>query len=254
VDLKAIATRTPGFAGADLANLINEAALLAARNQRETVSQEDIKEAVERVVAGLEKKSRVLSEAEKKIVAYHEVGHAIVGAVMPGGGKVEKISIVPRGISALGYTLRLPTEDRFLMNELEFRQQIAMLLGGRAAEELVFSKVTNGASDDLQRATDIAERMVTSFGMSKILGPLAYDKRGGNSFLGNGGTTNRRAVSEETAKAIDREVREIVENAYQQAKDILTTNSNLLEEIASKILEVEVIEGEELYKLLDSSK
>ena len=173
INLKDIATHTPGFAGADLANLVNEAALLAARNKREYVTQADFKEAIERVLAGLEKKSRVLADQEKKIVAYHEVGHALIGAVMPGGGKVAKISIVPRGLSALGYTLKMPTEDRFLMSDSEFRQQIAMLLGGRAAEEIVFGSVTNGASDDLQRATDIAERMVTTYGMSKILGPLA---------------------------------------------------------------------------------
>lgn len=149
VDLKQIATRTPGFAGADLANLVNEAALLAARNQRSTVAQEDFNEAIERVVAGLEKKSRVLSEKEKKIVAYHEVGHALVGAVMPGGGKVAKISIVPRGMAALGYTLQMPTEDRFLMDDTELRDQIATLLGGRAAEEIIFGSITTGAANDL---------------------------------------------------------------------------------------------------------
>lgn len=249
VDLKAIATRTPGFSGADLANLVNEAALLAARNQRQTVAQEDFNEAIERVIAGLEKKSRVLNEKEKKIVAYHEVGHALVGALMPGGGKVSKISIVPRGLAALGYTLKLPTEDRFLMDEKEFREQIAMLLGGRAAEEIVFGTVSNGASNDMQRATDIAERMVTTYGMSKVLGPLAYEKGQQNGFLGN--TNNpRRLVSDETARAIDREVKEIVEMGYQQALDILNSNRELLEKITQRILETEVIEGEELEQLL----
>ena len=251
VDLKAIATQTQGFAGADLANLVNEAALLAARNQRESVSQEDLKEAFERVIAGLEKKSRVLSEQEKQVVAYHEVGHALVGAVMPGGGKVSKISIVPRGLSALGYTLKMPTEDRFLMSEKEFRQQIAMLLGGRAAEEIIFGSVTNGASDDLQRATEIAERMVTTYGMSKVLGPLAYDKRQQTNFLGNGNGNLRRLVSEETAKAIDEEVKQIVAISYQEAINILTENRALLEEIAQRLLVVEVIEGDELHALLD---
>jgi cell division protease FtsH len=250
LDLKAIATRTPGFSGADLANLVNEAALLAARNQREKVEQKDFYEAIERVIAGLEKKSRVLSDKEKKIVAYHEVGHAIVGAVMPGGGKVTKISIVPRGIGALGYTLKMPTEDRFLMDELELRQQIAMLLGGRAAEELVFANVTNGASDDLQRATNLAEKMVTSYGMSKVLGPLAYEDRGKQTnFLGNDGSV-RRMVSEETAQAIDHEVKEIVETSHQQALTILKENRELLEAIATRILATEVIEGEELETLL----
>ncbi|MEB3280398.1 MAG: ATP-dependent zinc metalloprotease FtsH [Lyngbya sp.] len=250
VDLHQIATQTPGFGGADLANLVNEAALLAARNQRQTVAQEDFKEAIERVVAGLEKRSRVLNEKEKKIVAYHEVGHAIVGALMPGGGKVAKISIVPRGMGALGYTLRLPTEDRFLMDETEFREQIAMLLGGRAAEEIIFQRVTNGASDDLQRATDLAERMVTTYGMSQVLGPLAYGKGGKANFLGNE-SNSRRNLSEKTAEAIDKEVKEIVETAHQLALDILNKNRTLLDEISGHLLAKEVIEGEELQSWLD---
>ncbi|MDJ0846297.1 ATP-dependent zinc metalloprotease FtsH [Crocosphaera sp.] len=251
INLKDIATHTPGFAGADLANLVNEAALLAARNQREYVTQGDFKEAIERVVAGLEKKSRVLGDQEKKVVAYHEVGHALIGAVMPGGGKVAKISIVPRGLSALGYTLKMPTEDRFLTSDTEFRQQIAMLLGGRAAEEIVFGSVTNGASGDLQKATDIAERMVTAYGMSKVLGPLAYEKRQQANFLGGAGLNPRRLVSEETAKAIDEEVKQIVDSGHQQALSILNHNRDLLEKIAQQLLAVEVIEGEELQQLLD---
>jgi cell division protease FtsH len=249
VDLRKIATRTPGFAGADLANLVNEAALLAARNQRTEVQMADFAEAVERVVAGLEKKSRVLNENEKRIVAYHEVGHALVGSLMPGSGKVEKISIVPRGMAALGYTLQLPTEDRFLQSELELRGQIATLLGGRSAEEIIFGQVTTGASNDLQRATDLAERMVTTFGMSKVLGPLAYQKGQQNMFLGNP-MEIRRAVSEETAQAIDREVKEIVEQAHSQALEILRHNRELLETIAQQILETEVIEGEKLHHWL----
>jgi cell division protease FtsH len=251
VDLSAIATRTPGFAGADLANLINEAALLAARRHQEAVTQQDLKEAIERIIAGLEKKSRVLNEKEKQIVAYHEVGHALVGAVMPGGGKVAKISIVPRGLSALGYTLKMPTEDRFLLSEGEFREQIATLLGGRAAEELIFDSVTNGASDDLQRATNIAERMVTIYGMSKVLGPLAYEKAQQANFLGNGNVNSRRLVSEETAKAIDEEVKQIVEGGYEKAWSILDRNRDLLDAIAQQLLKTEVIEGEELQTFLD---
>ncbi|MDY7012863.1 MAG: ATP-dependent zinc metalloprotease FtsH [Cyanobacteriota bacterium] len=249
IDLKEIATQTPGFAGADLANLVNEAALLAARNGRATILQTDFKEAIERVVAGSERKSRVLSDKEKKVVAYHEVGHALVGAVMPGGGKVAKISIVPRGMGALGYTLKMPTEDRFLMDDWELRDQIATLLGGRAAEEIIFGKVTTGASDDLQRATHLAERMVTTYGMSQVLGPLAYDKARGNNFLGNGANV-RRMVSEKTAEAIDNEVKEIVETAHQQALTILKSNRELLEAIARELLETEVIEGETLQNLL----
>lgn len=255
VELKTIAARTPGFSGADLANLVNEAAILAARARRETVTQADFSEAIERVVAGLEKKSRVLNEKEKKIVAYHEVGHALVGAAMPGGSKVAKISIVPRGMAALGYTLQMPTEDRFLLDEKELRGQIATMLGGRSAEEIIFSSVTTGASNDLQRATDLAERMVTTYGMSKVLGPLAYEKGQQNQFLGDGAMMNpRRMVSDDTAKAIDEEVKEIVETAHQQALAILNQNRDLLEKIAQQILETEVIEGEELQNLLNQSQ
>ncbi|MBV9389152.1 MAG: ATP-dependent zinc metalloprotease FtsH4 [Chroococcidiopsidaceae cyanobacterium CP_BM_ER_R8_30] len=251
VDLRAIATRTPGFAGADLANLINEAALLAARNRREAVAQADLAEAIERVVAGLEKKSRVLNDKEKKIVAYHEVGHALVGYAMPGGGQVEKISIVPRGMAALGYTLQLPTEDRFLMDEAELRGQIATLLGGRSAEEIVFGSITTGAANDLQRATDLAERMVTTYGMSQVLGPLAYQQGQQAMFLGNEGANPRRMVSEQTAQDIDKEVKEIVETAHRQALDIIQQNRELLETIANQLLETEVIEGDKLHSLLN---
>ncbi|MBJ7898676.1 MAG: ATP-dependent zinc metalloprotease FtsH [Cyanobacteria bacterium RI_101] len=249
LDLNAIAAQTPGFAGADLANLVNEAALLAARQQRERALQEDFQAAIERIIAGLEKKSRALSPQEKRIVAYHEVGHALVGAVMPGGGKVTKISIVPRGVSTLGYTLKMPTEDRFLMTEREFRQQIAMLLGGRAAEALVFGSVTNGAADDLQRATAIAEQMVTLYGMSPTLGPLAYNQAPSNSFL-NGAAGGRRLRSEETDRAIDREVKALVERGYEEALGILTQNRALLEELTGELLATEVIEGEILQAAL----
>ena len=250
VNLKAIATRTPGFAGADLANLVNEAALLAARNQRETVAQEDFTEAIERLVAGLEKKSRVLNDKEKKVVAYHEVGHALVGSLMPGSGRIEKISIVSRGMAALGYTLQLPTEDRFLMDEAELRGQIATLLGGRSAEEIVFNSVTTGASNDLQRATDLAERMVTTYGMSKILGPQAYQQGQQPMFLDNNMPNPRRIMSEETAQAIDREVKEILETAHHQALNALKQNRDLLETITTLLLETEAIEGEKLHSLL----
>jgi cell division protease FtsH len=251
VDLRAIATRTPGFAGADLANLVNEAALLAARNGRQAVAQTDFAEAIERVVAGLEKKSRVLNDKEKKIVAYHEVGHALVGQLMPGSGRVEKISIVSRGMAALGYTLQLPTEDRFLMDEAELRGQIATLLGGRSAEEVVFNSITTGASNDLQRATDLAEQMVTTFGMSKILGPLAYQQGTRPMFLDNGMPNARRSMSDETAQAIDSEVKEIVETAHQKALETIKHNRDLLETITLQLLETETIEGEKLHQLLN---
>jgi len=253
IDLDSIAQATSGFAGADLANMVNEAALLAARSKRKSVEQQDLSEAIERVVAGLEKKSRVLQDDEKKVVAYHEVGHAIVGHLMPGGSKVAKISIVPRGMSALGYTLQLPTEERFLNSKEELKGQIATLLGGRSAEEVVFGKITTGASNDLQRATDIAEQMVGTFGMSDILGPLAYDKQGGGQFLGNGNNP-RRSVSDATAQAIDKEVRDLVDDAHETALNILRNNLPLLESISQKILQEEVIEGEDLKTLLAESK
>ncbi len=253
VDMGSIAAATSGFAGADLANLVNEAALLAARADRKTVIQADLQEAIERVVAGLEKRSRVLAEDEKRIVAYHEVGHAIVGHMVPGGSKVAKISIVPRGMSALGYTLQLPTEDRFLNSKEDLQGQITTLLGGRSAEEIVFGKVTTGAANDLQRATDIAEQMVSTYGMSTVLGPLAYDRQTGNRFLGQ--TNNpRRSVSDATAQSIDREVRQLVDDSHNHALAILESNRESLELISQKILEKEVIEGEELQTLLNQCK
>ena len=252
-DLETIAAATSGFAGADLANLVNEAALLAARADRKTVTQADLQEAIERVVAGLEKRSRVLAEDEKRVVAYHEVGHAIVGHLVPGGSKVAKISIVPRGMSALGYTLQLPTEDRFLNSKEDLQGQITTLLGGRSAEEIVFGEITTGAANDLQRATDIAEQMVSTYGMSSVLGPLAYDRQTGNRFLGQ--TNNpRRAVSDATAQSIDREVRQLVDNAHNYALAILESNRESLELISRKILEKEVIEGDELQTLLNQCR
>ena len=252
VDLDLIAQATSGFAGADLANMVNEAALLAARGKRKQVEQKDLNEAIERVVAGLEKKSRVLQKDEKKVVAYHEVGHAIVGHLMPGGSKVAKISIVPRGMSALGYTLQLPTEERFLNSKEDLQGQIATLLGGRSAEEIVFGKITTGASNDLQRATDLAEQMVGTYGMSEILGPLAYDKQGGGQFLG-GNNNPRRVVSDATAQAIDKEVRTLVDDGHENALLILRHNLPLLENISQQILEKEVIEGDQLKEMLEKS-
>ncbi|MBT9316180.1 ATP-dependent zinc metalloprotease FtsH [Leptothoe spongobia] len=254
VDLHVIATRTPGFAGADLANLVNEAALLAARNNRQAIIQADFAEAIERVVAGLEKKSRVLNDKEKEIVAYHEVGHAMVGALMEDSGQVEKISIIPRGMAALGYTLQLPTEDRFLRSADELKGQIATLLGGRSAEEVVFGSITTGAANDLQRATEVAEQMVTTYGMSEVLGPLAYDKGQQSSFLENGMPNARRNMSEETARAIDAEVKSLVEAAHDQALGILRSNRDLLESIAQQLLKEEVIEGNLLREMLAQVK
>ena len=244
VDLDKLAARTPGFAGADLANLINEAALLAARQNHNVVVMADFNEAIERILTGLEKKSRVLNEVEKRTVAHHEVGHAIVGSLMPGTDQIEKISIVPRGVGALGYTLQLPEEDRFLMIEDEIRGRIATLMGGRAAEELIFGKVSTGASDDIQKATDLAERYVTLYGMSDRLGPIAFEKVQ-QQYL-EGMTNPRRQVSPHLAEMIDQEVKMVIDGAHQIALDILAENLELLQALAQILLDKEILEGEQL--------
>lgn len=251
VNLATIATRTPGFSGADLANLINESALLAARKNQVAIKMADLNEAIERVIAGLERKSRVLNPLERKIVSYHEVGHAIVGYLMPGSNRVEKISIVPRGVGALGYTLQLPEEDRFLMAEDEIRGRIAALLGGRSSEEVVFGKVSTGASDDIQKATDMAERMVTIYGMNSKLGPVAFE-RVQQQFLNP--SSARRPISPELTALIDREVQQIIDSAHQIAQSVLSINRELLEEVAQKLLQDEVLEGEPLQQYLKRAK
>lgn len=249
VDFDKLAARTPGFAGADLANLVNEAALLAARKNQETVTMADFNESVERVVAGLEKRSRLLTEAEKQTVAYHEVGHALIGALLPSAGTVEKISIVPRGMSALGYTLQLPEEDRFLMTEDEIRGQLVMLLGGRSAEEIIFGRISTGASDDIQKATDLAERFVTLYGMSEELGPIAFE-RVQQTFL-EGMSNPRRNISPGLSEKIDQAVKDLIDGAHQTAQTVLTANRTLLETTAKKLLVNEVIEGSELHEILN---
>ena len=249
VDLDKLAIRTPGFAGADLANLVNEAALLAARQDQDTVTMADFNEAIERVIAGLKKKSRVLTDTEKKTVAYHETGHALVGSLIPGAGTVEKISIVPRGVGALGYTLQLPEEDRFLVGEDEIRGRIAIMLAGRSAEELVFGKVSTGASDDIQKATDMAERFVTIYGMSDKLGPIAFDKPQSQFLAGMG--SPRRSVSPQVAEAIDQEVKAMVDGAHQMALKILDDNREILEQTAQVLLQEEVLEAQALLEKLE---
>ncbi len=251
VDLERMAAHTAGFVGADLANLINEAALLAARNNRQAVIMADFQEAIERVVAGLEKRSRILTPQERKIVAYHEVGHALVGSLMPGSSQVSKISIVPRGQGALGYTLQTPEEDRFLMLEDELRGQIVTLLGGRSAEEVVFGKVSTGASDDIQKATDLAEKAVTQYGMSIDFGPIAFEKTQ-SQFLDNGST--RRAMGGEVAGKIDDLVKQSIHQARDTAVAILTLNRDLLERMAQVLLAEEVLEGEQLNEMLVQAK
>ncbi|MEQ8975307.1 MAG: ATP-dependent zinc metalloprotease FtsH [Coleofasciculus sp. C1-SOL-03] len=249
VDLDKLAIRTPGFAGADLANLVNEAALLAARQNQDTVTMADFNEAIERVIAGLKKKSRVLTDTEKKTVAYHETGHALVGSLIPGAGTVEKISIVPRGVGALGYTLQLPEEDRFLVGEDEIRGRIAIMLAGRSAEELVFGKVSTGASDDIQKATDMAERFVTIYGMSDKLGPIAFDKPQSQFLAGMG--SPRRSISPQVAEAIDQEVKAMVDGAHQMALKILDDNREILEQTAQVLLQEEVLEAQALLEKLE---
>jgi cell division protease FtsH len=252
VDLELLATRTAGLTGADLANLVNEAALMAARNNRQAVLMADFELAFERVLVGLEKRSRVLNPIERQTVAYHEVGHALVGALMPGRGKVEKISIVPRGVGALGYTLQMPDEDRFLMMEDEIRGQIATLLGGRAAESLVFGKVSTGASDDIQKATNLAEKAITLYGMSDTLGPIAFASNQ-SQFL-DGDTNARRAVSGDVAIEIDRLLKETIDRANNMAAAILEHNRELLESTTKVLLDREVLEGEALRAILSQVK
>lgn len=247
VDLDTIATQTAGFAGADLANLVNEAALMAARNNRQAVLMADFQEAIERVIAGLEKRSRILTPLERQTVAYHEVGHALVGALMPGNNKVSKISIVPRGLAALGYTLQTPETDRFLLLEDELRGQLATLLGGRSAEEIIFGKVSTGASDDIQKATDLAERAITQYGMSATLGPIAFEKNNAQFLEGN---STRRAISAEVAMEIDRQVKQSIDKAHDMALEILQLNRGLLETATRLLLETEVLEGDRLQAIL----
>ncbi len=250
VELKVIASRTPGFVGADLANIVNEAALLAARKNKEAVEMADIEEAIDRVVAGLEKKNRLMSKKEKEIVAFHESGHAIVASLLPNADPVRRISIIPRGISALGYTLQLPTEDRYLMTKTELLDRLAVLLGGRVAEEIVFGEISTGAHNDLQRATDIATSMVKEFGMSERLGYVTFEKEKKPFFLPSS-LLPTREYSEDTAKQIDEEVKKIVDETYLRVKEILTGKKDKLGELARLLLEKEVVEETDLKRILE---
>jgi cell division protease FtsH len=249
VDLKLIAARTVGFAGADLANLVNEAALLAARRDKTAVDRKDFEEAVDRIVAGLEKK-RVISDKERKIIAYHESGHAIVASVLPGLDPVHKISIIGRGFGALGYTLQLPLEDKYLMTKQDLLGQLAVLLGGRSAEEIAFGEISTGAQNDLMRATDIARSMVTEFGMSEALGAVNYDGHRHASFIDSPFLNERGNHSEDTAQKIDAEVMRIITDAHNQARSVLSERKPILDELSARLLDKEVIEGEELRALL----
>jgi cell division protease FtsH len=248
VELEKIAAMTPGFSGADLANLVNEAALLATRRGAEAVSAADFNEAIERLIAGLEKRNRVLNETERRVVAHHELGHALVAIALPGTDPVHKISIIPRGVGALGYTIQRPTEDRFLMTREELENKMAVLLGGRAAEEVVFNHLSTGAANDLAKVTDIARSMVMRYGMVKALGHVAYEEER-PPFLGGALPQGHREYSEETAREIDVAVRQIVDGTYKKALAILQRERALLEHWAHKLLEKETLVEADLEEL-----
>jgi len=249
LDVEKIAGMTPGMVGADLANLVNEAALLAVRRKKKTVGMPEFEEAVERVIAGLEKKNRLINKEERGIVAYHEMGHAIVAFSLPGTDPIQKISIIPRGIAALGYTLQVPTEDRYLMKKTELLNKIATLLGGRASEEIIFGDISTGAHNDLSKATDIARSMVTEYGMSDRVGQVYFAREKKSPFLDLGMRTTQE-YSESTAELIDNEVKRIISEQYTKTLEILNERKNVLEKGAALLLEKEKIDGDELNALI----
>ncbi len=248
VDLKVIARRTPGFVGSDIANLVNEAALLAAREDKKAVEMKEFEEAIDRVIAGPQRKSRMISEREKKIIAYHEAGHTLVAKLIPGTDPIHKVSIIPRG-PALGYTLQLPLEDKYLATKTEITNKLTVFLGGRAAEELTFNELTTGAENDLHQATEIAHKMVCEYGMSDKVGPLTLRKKESEIFLGRD-FTKEKAYSEKTAQMIDQEVKKIVEDCKNRAKELLGKNRAKLDILAKALMEKEILVGEEVEKIL----
>lgn len=248
MNLDVLARGTPGFSGADLSNLVNEAALLAARRGKSKITMPEMEEAKERVIAGPERKSKLISEKEKEVIAYHESGHALVAKLLPKADPVHKISILPRGL-ALGYTMQLPVEDRYLMSRSELLEHMAVMLGGRVAEELTFNEVTTGAQNDLERATETARRMVCEYGMSEALGPLTLGRKHEQVFLGRD-LFEQRNYSEEVASAIDKEVKRIVENCHAHATTLLTQNQDKLNILAKKLMEKETLEGEGLERVV----
>jgi len=248
VDLKVIARRTPGFVGSDIANLVNEAALLAAREDKKAVEMKELEEAIDRVIAGPQRKSRMISEREKKIIAYHEAGHTLVAKLIPGTDPIHKVSIIPRG-PALGYTLQLPLEDKYLATKTEITDKLTVFLGGRAAEELTFNELTTGAENDLHQATEIAHKMVCEYGMSDKLGPLTLRGKESEIFLGRD-FAKEKAYSEKTAEMIDQEVKKIVEDCRDRAKDLLGKNRARLDILAKALIEKEILVGEEVEKIL----
>jgi len=249
-----IARKTLGFSGADLANILNEAALLAGRKRKAAVEMEDLDEAVDRIIAGLEKKNRVINPREKEIVAYNEAGHALVAAFTPGADEVHKISIIPRGIGALGYTQQLPTEDRYLMTRQELIGKIDVLLGGRMAKNIVFGEISTGAHNDLHRATDIARAMVLEYGMGKTLGLSTYPRQNRPLFLSpEQSPLVGKEYSEATAAKLDEEVKELIDERAAAVQELLSQNKALLEEIARELLQLEVMEAERFYEIIRGS-
>jgi len=248
VDLAALARQTPGFVGADIESLVNEAAILAARRNKMTIDMSEFQEAVERVIAGPERKSRVISEDEKEVVAYHEAGHALAAAKTPGADKVRKVTIIPRGMAG-GYTLVLPDEDKYLASSTKFQGELVMMLGGRAAEQAVFNRVTTGASNDLNRATDLARKMIMEYGMSNELGPLTYGEREELVFLGRS-MSEHRNYSESVARKIDSEIRAIIQVGYQRALAIMSTHREVLDTLAEQLIQKETLGEKEVEALL----
>jgi cell division protease FtsH len=249
IAIETLARSTPGFTGADLANLVNEAALLAARHDKDQIDMSEMEEAIDRVIAGPERKTRLISEKEKEITAYHEAGHAIVGALLPDADPVHKISIIPRG-QALGVTMSLPTEDRFMMSRGQLMAQLAMMLGGRAAERVMFDEITTGASNDLERVTQTAKQMVTRYGMSDKLGPMALGHSNGQVFMGRDFNA-QPDYSDEIAFQIDKEIRRIVDESYDTAEDLLVRNRALVEKLARDLIEYETVDAKHLKRLVD---
>jgi len=249
VEVGTLARGTPGFTGADLANLVNEAALLAARHDKDQIDQAEMEEAIDRVIAGPERKTRLISDKEKEITAYHEAGHAIVGALLPEADPVHKITIIPRG-QALGVTMSLPTEDRFMMSRGQLKAQLAMMLGGRAAESAVFDEITTGASNDLERVTQTARQMVTRFGMSEKLGPLTLGHANGQVFMGRDFGA-QPDYSDEIAFQIDKEIRRIVDESYDTAEDVLVRNRRLLDKLAKDLIDYETVDAKHLARLVE---
>ncbi|MEK7770678.1 MAG: AAA family ATPase, partial [candidate division NC10 bacterium] len=250
VDLHVLAARTPGMAGADLANIINEAALLAARKGKEAVEMADLEEAIDRVIGGLERKSRVLSVKERDIVAHHEIGHALVATSLPHADPVHKVTIIPRGVAALGATYQLPLEDRYLLTRSELEDRIAVLLGGRAAEEVVYGEISTGAHNDLERSTEIARLMVMQYGMSDKLGPMTFGGGQQALFLKGSGFGQEREYGEDTARAIDDEIRAIIDRIYGRVRDLITAKKGILIEAAAALKVNETLEGDRLRALL----